>query len=399
MNVAVIGMQFGDEGKGKIVDYLASDFDIIARYCGGSNAGHTVVIENKKFKLHLVPSGALRGKIGVLGNGMVIDLQVLREELRELKEAGFEPKIIISSRAHVVTPLHKEMEALEEKVRNIGTTRRGIGPTYETKVKRVGIRIIDLFNQDALTKKLRIISTLWHLDKSDEEIENIAKELSSLGKEFKENVKDTELWLNQAISAGKSVLFEGAQGTMLDVDFGTYPFVTSSNTNSLGLFPGLGIPPKYLDKVIGVAKAYTTRVGEGPFPTEIHGELADMLRNKGNEYGATTGRPRRIGWLDLPILRYSKLINGIEEIAITKIDVLQNLREIQVGVKYSCKGESFDYPPPFLENCEPVYESLDGWSSMDDEEFQRYLRFIEENISVKIKIVSYGAEREKTMRL
>ncbi len=399
MNVAVIGMQFGDEGKGKIVDYLASDFDIIARYCGGSNAGHTVVIENKKFKLHLVPSGALRGKIGVLGNGMVIDLQVLREELRELKEAGFEPKIIISSRAHVVTPLHKEMEALEEKVRNIGTTRRGIGPTYETKVKRVGIRIIDLFNQDALIKKLRIISTLWHLDKSDEEIENIAKELSSLGKEFKENVKDTELWLNQAISAGKSVLFEGAQGTMLDVDFGTYPFVTSSNTNSLGLFPGLGIPPKYLDKVIGVAKAYTTRVGEGPFPTEIHGELADMLRNKGNEYGATTGRPRRIGWLDLPILRYSKLINGIEEIAITKIDVLQNLREIQVGVKYSCKGESFEYPPPFLENCEPVYESLDGWSSMDDEEFQRYLRFIEENISVKIKIVSYGAEREKTMRL
>ena len=399
MNVAVIGMQFGDEGKGKIVDYLASDFDIIARYCGGSNAGHTVVIENKKFKLHLVPSGALRGKIGVLGNGMVIDLQVLREELRELKDAGFEPKIIISSRAHVVTPLHKEMEALEEKVRNIGTTRRGIGPAYETKVKRVGIRIIDLFNQDALTKKLRLISTLWHLDKSNEEIENIAKELSSLGKEFKENVKDTELWLNQAISAGKSVLFEGAQGTMLDVDFGTYPFVTSSNTNSLGLFPGLGIPPKYLDKVIGVAKAYTTRVGEGPFPTEIHGELADMLRNKGNEYGATTGRPRRIGWLDLPILRYSKLINGIEEIAITKIDVLQNLREIQVGVKYSCKGESFEYPPPFLENCKPVYESLDGWSSMDDEEFQRYLRFIEENISVKIKIVSYGAEREKTMRL
>jgi len=399
MNVAVIGMQFGDEGKGKIVDYLASDFDIIARYCGGSNAGHTVVIENKKFKLHLVPSGALRGKIGVLGNGMVIDLQVLREELRELKDAGFEPKIIISSRAHVVTPLHKEMEALEEKVRNIGTTRRGIGPAYETKVKRVGIRIIDLFNQDALTKKLRLISTLWHLDKSNEEIENIAKELSSLGKEFKENVKDTELWLNQAISAGKSVLFEGAQGTMLDVDFGTYPFVTSSNTNSLGLFPGLGIPPKYLDKVIGVAKAYTTRVGEGPFPTEIHGELADMLRNKGNEYGATTGRPRRIGWLDLPILRYSKLINGIEEIAITKIDVLQNLREIQVGVKYSCKGESFEYPPPFLESCKPVYESLDGWSSMDDEEFQRYLRFIEENISVKIKIVSYGAEREKTMRL
>jgi len=392
-------MQFGDEGKGKIVDYLASDFDIIARYCGGSNAGHTVVIGNKKFKLHLVPSGALRGKIGVLGNGMVIDLQVLREELRELKEAGFEPKIIISSRAHVVTPLHKEMEALEEKVRNIGTTRRGIGPTYETKVKRVGIRIIDIFNQDALKKKLRLISTLWHLDKNDEEIENIAKELSSLGKEFKENVKDTELWLNQAISAGKSVLFEGAQGTMLDVDFGTYPFVTSSNTNSLGLFPGLGIPPKYLDKVIGVAKAYTTRVGEGPFPTEIHGELADMLRNKGNEYGATTGRPRRIGWLDLPILRYSKLINGIEEIAITKIDVLQNLREIEVGVKYSCKGESFEYPPPFLEKCKPVYESLDGWSSMDDEEFQRYLRFIEENICVKIKIVSYGAEREKTMRL
>ncbi|HHE75638.1 MAG TPA: adenylosuccinate synthetase, partial [Candidatus Aciduliprofundum boonei] len=261
MNVAVIGMQFGDEGKGKIVDYLARDFDITARYCGGSNAGHTVIYEGKKFKLHLVPSGVLQGKIGVLGNGMVIDLEVLKKELQEIREAGIEPRIIISSRAHVVTPLHREMDALEDKVRNIGTTMRGIGPAYETKVKRVGIRMVDLFQEHLLERKLNLMVKFWNIPIDKEEIKAMVKKLHAMGEEFKIYIKDTEIWINQAISSGKSVLFEGAQGAMLDVDFGTYPYVTSSNTNSLGLFSGLGVPAKALHMVIGVAKAYTTRVG------------------------------------------------------------------------------------------------------------------------------------------
>ncbi len=399
MNLAVMGMQFGDEGKGKIVDYLAERFDIIARYCGGSNAGHTVVWHGKKFKLHLVPSGVLRGKIGVLGNGMVIDLEVLKKELEELKDEGIEPRIVISSRAHVVTPLHREMDALEDKIRNIGTTKRGIGPTYETKVKRIGIRIIDLFNREELKKKLRLISRFWNMDVRDDEIERVSRMLHSLAMEFRNSVEDVEIWLQKAISSGKSVLFEGAQGAMLDVDFGTYPFVTSSNTNSLGIFSGLGLPPKLLDKVMGVSKAYTTRVGEGPFPTELKGKMAEELREKGHEYGATTGRPRRVGWLDLPILRYATLLNGIEEVALTKVDVLQGLKEIPVAVKYRCGNEIKEYPPPLLNKCEPIYEYLDGWDSLEDEAFKRYLEFIEKNVGVKIRIVSYGAEREETLEL
>jgi len=399
MNVAVIGMQFGDEGKGKIVDYLARDFDITARYCGGSNAGHTVIYEGKKFKLHLVPSGVLQGKIGVLGNGMVIDLEVLKKELQEIREAGIEPRIIISSRAHVVTPLHREMDALEDKVRNIGTTKRGIGPAYETKVKRVGIRMVDLFQEHLLERKLNLMVKFWNIPIDKEEIKAMVKKLHAMGEEFKIYIKDTEIWINQAISSGKSVLFEGAQGAMLDVDFGTYPYVTSSNTNSLGLFSGLGVPAKALHMVIGVAKAYTTRVGEGPFPTELKNEIGDTLREKGNEYGATTGRPRRVGWLDIPILRYAKLINNVDYIALTKVDVLSGLKEIPVAIKYRCPSGIVDYPTPLLESCEPIYEYLEGWDTLNDESFRKYVEFIEKNVGAKIKLISYGPEREKTMEL
>ena len=399
MNVAVIGMQFGDEGKGKIVDYLARDFDITARYCGGSNAGHTVIYEGKKFKLHLVPSGVLQGKIGVLGNGMVIDLEVLKKELQEIREAGIEPRIIISSRAHVVTPLHREMDALEDKVRNIGTTKRGIGPAYETKVKRVGIRMVDLFQEHLLERKLNLMVKFWNIPIDKEEIKAMVKKLHAMGEEFKIYIKDTEIWINQAISSGKSVLFEGAQGAMLDVDFGTYPYVTSSNTNSLGLFSGLGVPAKALHMVIGVAKAYTTRVGEGPFPTELKNEIGDTLREKGKEYGATTGRPRRVGWLDIPILRYAKLINNVDYIALTKVDVLSGLKEIPVAIKYRCPSGIVDYPTPLLESCEPIYEYLEGWDTLNDESFRKYVKFIEKNVGAKIKLISYGPEREKTMEL
>jgi len=399
MNVAVIGMQFGDEGKGKIVDYLARDFDITARYCGGSNAGHTVIYEGKKFKLHLVPSGVLQGKIGVLGNGMVIDLEVLKKELQEIREAGIEPRIIISSRAHVVTPLHREMDALEDKVRNIGTTKRGIGPAYETKVKRVGIRMVDLFQEHLLERKLNLMVKFWNIPIDKEEIKAMVKKLHAMGEEFKIYIKDTEIWINQAISSGKSVLFEGAQGAMLDVDFGTYPYVTSSNTNSLGLFSGLGVPAKALHMVIGVAKAYTTRVGEGPFPTELKNEIGDTLREKGKEYGATTGRPRRVGWLDIPILRYAKLINNVDYIALTKVDVLSGLKEIPVAIKYRCPSGIVDYPTPLLESCEPIYEYLEGWDTLNDESFRKYVEFIEKNVGAKIKLISYGPEREKTMEL
>jgi len=399
MNVAVIGMQFGDEGKGKIVDYLARDFDITARYCGGSNAGHTVIYEGKKFKLHLVPSGVLQGKIGVLGNGMVIDLEVLKKELQEIREAGIEPRIIISSRAHVVTPLHREMDALEDKVRNIGTTKRGIGPAYETKVKRVGIRMVDLFQEHLLERKLNLMVKFWNIPIDKEEIKAMVKKLHAMGEEFKIYIKDTEIWINQAISSGKSVLFEGAQGAMLDVDFGTYPYVTSSNTNSLGLFSGLGVPARALHMVIGVAKAYTTRVGEGPFPTELKNEIGNTLRERGNEYGATTGRPRRVGWLDIPILRYAKLINNVDYIALTKVDVLSGLKEIPVAIKYRSPSGIVDYPTPLLESCEPIYEYLKGWDTLNDESFRKYVEFIEKNVGAKVKLISYGPEREKTMGL
>jgi len=396
MNLAVIGLQFGDEGKGKIVDYLAKDFDIIARFCGGSNAGHTVVYEGERFKLHLIPSGVLRGKMGVLGNGMVIDLEILKEEIEILKEYGIEPRLFISSRAHVVTSFHKRMDEIEDEIRKIGTTKRGIGPTYETKVKRVGIRMGDLYNFQTLINRLTLMTKLWGIyDRG--EVKEEAKHLSQLALEFREMVRNTEIWLNNAMDSGANVLFEGSQAVLLDIDFGTYPYVTSSNTTSGGICAGLGIDPRRIQKIMGVMKPYLTRVGAGPFPTEIFGGEAEFLRKRGNEYGATTGRPRRVGWLDMPLLRYATLVAGVDEIALTKIDILQGMESIPVAWEYECYGKHMKYPPLNIGDCKPIYKYLRGWDTLEDENLNDYLSMIEGETKTKIRIISYGAGREETV--
>ena len=397
MNLAVIGMQFGDEGKGKIVDFLAKDFDIVARFSGGSNAGHTVVFGDKKIKFHLVPSGVLQGKIGVLGGGMVIDLEKLKEEIKSLKELDVNPQILISSRAHVVTKIHRTQDAVEDDIIKIGTTHQGIGPAYISKVRRIGIRIADAFNPEILSKKLHLIARFSGKEFSEKEIEDEKKRIRSAVMELKDSVEDTEIWINKAMDSGKSVLFEGSQGTFLDLNFGTYPYVTSSPTTVGGVSTSLGVPPSKIHRVMGVMKAYTTRVGNGPFPTEIHGEKAKVLRDKGNEFGATTGRPRRVGYLDLVLLRYASLINGLTELAITKVDVLFDFERIPVATEYECNGKTYEHPTPLIEKCQPKYEYLAGFSSAQDTEFKEFIRFIEKKISKKVKIVSYGPSRSETL--
>ena len=397
MNLAVIGMQFGDEGKGKIVDFLAKDFDIVARFSGGSNAGHTVVFKNKKIKFHLVPSGVLQGKIGVLGGGMVIDLDKLKQEIESLKDLGVNPRIKISSRAHIVTKIHKIQDSLDDEIIKIGTTRQGIGPAYVSKVRRIGIRIADAFNSEILMKKLHLISKFSVGKFSEEELKREARKIRSAILELKDSIEDVEIWINRAIDSGKSVLFEGSQGTFLDLNFGTYPYVTSAITTVGGISSGLGVPPSKIHRVMGVMKAYTTRVGNGPFPTEIQGEEAQKLREKGSEFGATTGRPRRVGYLDLALLRYASTINGITELAITKVDVLFHLSSIPVTKGYKCDGKNYEYPPTSIEKCEPEYEFVNGFTSIDDDNFKRFIGFIEKKLSKKVKIVSYGASRDETI--
>ncbi len=397
MNLAVIGLQFGDEGKGKIVDFLAENFDIVARFSGGSNAGHTVLFEGKKIKFHLVPSGVIRGKIGVLGSGMVIDVERLIEEIENLRDMGIEPNILVSSRAHVVTSFHKIQDELDDEIIGIGTTRQGIGPTYITKMRRIGVRIADLFNEERLRKKLKLIARFSGAKFGEEDVDNEAKKLTRLIKQLKDKITDVEVWLNRAIDSGKSVLFEGSQGTLLDVNFGTYPYVTSATTTVGGVSSCLGIPPNKIDNVMGVMKAYTTRVGNGPFPTEILGDDAEYLRRKGNEYGATTGRPRRVGNLDLVLLRYAMLINGVSEIALTKVDVLFDMKRIPIATEYICGGKAYQYPPANIENCIPKYEYINGFSSLQDENFKKFIGFIEKKLGKKVKIVSYGASRRETI--
>src|SRR5574341_90225 len=344
----VVGMQWGDEGKGKIVDILTSQADIVARYQGGANAGHTVVIGEQKFILHLIPSGILHpDKVCVIGNGVVIDLEYFFTEVEGLKKRGINPqnRLWISESAHLVMPYHKIMEAYEEekRIEKIGTTLRGIGPAYQDKIARVGIRISDLWNEKIFEAKVK-----ENLKAKQNVLKNYKRKLSlsqtvknalSFKSKIKNYVADTSLFLNQAIKQGKNLLLEGAQGTLLDVDFGTYPFGTSSNTTVGGACTGLGIAPKTIDEVIGVAKAYSTRVGNGPFPTELNDSLGNFLRQKGDEFGATTSRPRRCGWLDLVVLKYATRINGIEKLAITKLDVLDNLEEIKVCSGYKYKND------------------------------------------------------------
>lgn len=419
-NMIVVGCQWGDEGKGKVVDLLAERSDVIARFQGGANAGHTIHANGKKLILHLIPSGVTYpDKACYIGNGVVIDLFGLIEELESLKAEGVDPKgrLFISSAANLVLPYHKLIDAVEEKKRGgdgIGTTLRGIGPAYRDKVSRCGVRMADLFVPDRLKKKLDYQKKLKaeYITGSDDERADLDKtfeDMIAVAPRFKECVVNVSLELTRQNESGKTILFEGAQGAMLDIDLGTYPFATSSNTTVGGALTGLGIGPHMFDHIIGVVKAYTTRVGGGPFPTELIDRDGEALREAGNEYGATTGRPRRTGWLDLVLLKHACRINGIQKLAVTKLDVLSMFKKIKVCTKYQINGEQSEEVPLDLANlgafC-PVYEELDGWnediSGMTDygklpQKAKDYLGFVADFLKVKIALVSTGPKREDTI--
>ncbi|MDO6354897.1 adenylosuccinate synthase [Caloramator sp. CAR-1] len=422
MSLVVIGAQWGDEGKGKITDFLAEGADVVVRYQGGNNAGHTVIANDKKYKLHLIPSGILYDdKLCIIGNGVVIDPKALLDEIEYLKNEGIRvdnKKLLISDRAHVIMPYHKKIDALSEKKRgskDIGTTGKGIGPCYTDKHERTGIRICDLLNKEVFYERLktnlevknRLIREIYEDEEMNfDEIYNTYIEYAEKLKDF---ITDTSVVLYDNIKEGKKVLFEGAQGTLLDIDYGTYPYVTSSHPIAGGVCIGSGIGPTMIDRVVGVCKAYTTRVGKGPFPTELFDEIGDYIREKGFEYGTTTGRARRCGWLDLVILKYAARISGLTSLAITKIDTLAGLEKIKVCTGYEFEGRVIENFPASLEDlakCKPIYEDFDGWDesiqrakTYEDlpENAKKYLKFIEEYTGVRISIVSVGPERENTI--
>ena len=416
----VVGAQWGDEGKGKIVDLLSDSMDIVARYQGGANAGHTIVIEGKKFVLHLIPSGILQSDVKcVIGNGVVIDPVALMEEIAMLESFGIsmQDRLFISHKAHLIMPYHKMLDKARESQASaaIGTTGRGIGPAYIDKFSRSGIRIVDLLDRTVFEEKLRanieekntVLKKIY--DQEELDINSIIGEYLDFDIKIDPYIKDTTLFLNQAIAEGKSVLMEGAQGALLDVDHGTYPFVTSSNPTSGGACTGLGVPPTKIDSVIGVVKAYTTRVGNGPFPTELHDEMGENLRKVGAEFGATTGRPRRCGWLDGVALQYSVMINGIDTIALTKLDVLDGIASIGICTGYEVDGKmlrSFPANVEDLAKVKPHYEFFEGWNSSlagiksyDDlpKQAQDYIAAIEKIAGAKVGIVSLSPDRADTI--
>lgn len=419
-NSVIIGLQWGDEGKGKIVDLLGANFDVFVRYGGGANAGHTVRFEDKHFALHLLPSGVVHpNKVCILGNGMAIDPFALISEIENLKSQGIKinGNLFVSEKAHLVLPHYQVLDRLRESgTTSIGTTGKGIGPTYEFKHSRSGLRMGDLLYEKTLKEKLKaILNPINFLIKNyynaqEVDIEMTYSNLLSISEKIKHYLVDTSALINSFISFGKKILFEGAQGTLLDIDHGTYPYVTSSNCTIGGVFSGSGVSHKNIKKAIGIVKAYTTRVGKGPFPTEIHAPLSDKIRNKGNEFGTTTGRPRRIGWLDLVALKYAVSINGIDEIALTKLDVLDELLDIQICTKYRERGtEIYSLPSQWeiLEKLVPEYEVLPGWSCPTTaiktfeelpKQAQKYIEFLEENLKVPIKIISTGPRREETIK-
>ncbi len=417
----IVGAQWGDEGKGKIVDLLSERADIVARYQGGANAGHTIVIGSAKFILHLIPSGIVQPRtVCVIGNGVVIDPAALLHEIEVLKKQGVQVqgRLLISHRAHLVMPYHKLLDQSKEETeaqKKIGTTGRGIGPAYVDKAHRMGIRIVDLLDVETLKEKIgqnlqeknAILSTVY--GKAPLDAEAILQEYRQFDAQIDPYVADTSRYLNQAIAENKTILCEGAQGALLDVDFGTYPYVTSSSPTSGGACTGLGIGPTKINAVMGVIKAYTTRVGMGPFPTEMHGEPGEQLRSLGHEYGATTGRPRRCGWFDAVVANYSAQINGIGAWALTKLDVLDTFAEIKLGVAYRYRGKELKTFPAeihVLENCEPVYETFPGWqeSTANARRFedlppaaQDYLKAIEQITAITIRMISVGSDREQTI--
>ncbi len=418
--VIVVGMQFGDESKGAVVDYLAEWADLVVRYNGGSNAGHTVVASGEKYKLHLMPSSVVRGKRGVLGAGVAFDPEVFLGELEDLRSRGKNIDVLISLKATLLLPYHKELDSAISGGR-LGTTKRGIGPAYQDKMARVtGLKVADLFSPkfpQRLKEVLKIKENeLRNAGIITGSLEDYYLKLLDKAEEWRSSlssfVGDDYLEVNEAIAEGKFVIFEGAQGTMLDVDHGTYPFVTSSNPVAGGACTGAGVSPLAIDLVVGVTKAYTTRVGKGPFPTELSGDVADYIRDKGGEYGTTTGRPRRVGWLDLPMLRYSAMINGIGYLAIRKIDVLSGLDKVKIAVAYEIDGEEVEIAPPYvdeLEKAKPIYEELEGWEVDDWKEFveggwdslpeevKNYILFIEKEVKAKAVLIGVGPDREMSI--
>lgn len=420
----VLGAQWGDEGKGKMTDYLAEEANVVVRFQGGNNAGHTVEVGENQYKLHLIPSGILHDdKINVLGNGVVIDPKALFTEIEYLENLGIKvtpEKLAISDRANIIMPYHKELDRLKEIARgknSIGTTGKGIGPCYTDKVERSGIRVCDILQPEVLKEKLeaslsiknKLIVNVYEGEAMD--FDKIYEEYLAFGEKMRPFVKDASVIVYDSIKEDKNVLFEGAQGTLLDIDYGTYPYVTSSNTTAGGVCNGAGVGPSLIKSAIGIAKAYTTRVGKGPFPTELNDEMGDHIRTVGHEYGVTTGRARRCGWLDLVILKSAVRISGLTSLAITKIDTMAGIEKIKICVGYKIEGKVIDYFPASLHDlakCEPVYIEMDGWddSVADAREFDQlhpnaiaYVRKIEELTGVKVAIVSVGPKRTQTIRV
>jgi adenylosuccinate synthase len=418
----VLGAQWGDEGKAKIVDYLTTDSDVVVRYQGGANAGHTIKAGDLEFVFHLIPAGIVhKDKTCVVGNGVVLDPTALFQEVDDLESRGIsvDGRLFVSDRAHLVMPYHKRLEEANEKKigdNAIGTTLRGIGPTYQDKINRsTGIRVGDLLDAELLPEKIRanvrvkneILKHVYGVEGLKEV--PLIEEYMALGERLTPYITDTSVYLNEAIEAGKSILFEGSQGTLLDIDHGSYPYVTSSNTTAGGACTGAGIGPTCIDEVVGVVKAYTTRVGNGPFPTELNDEMGQRIRDIGHEYGATTGRPRRCGWLDIVILRMARRINGLSSMAVTRVDILDELEEIKICTHYERNGKRVDNFPGdlnVLAECKPVYETMPGWQSPTPhirsygdlpKKTRNYLERVSELSRIPISIVSVGPDREETI--
>lgn len=417
--VVVVGTQWGDEGKGKITDYLADSADVVARYQGGNNAGHTILIGNKKYKLTMIPSGIFnQNKKCVIGNGMVINPKALIQEIEYIHDNGFSTENLrISDRAHIIMPYHLVLDGLEEERKGdnkIGTTRKGIGPCYMDKAARNGIRMADLLDAEEFEQKLRaimieknqLIESVYQGEALD--VEQVLTDYLGYAEELRKYVTDTSVILNDAIDNGEKVLFEGAQGVMLDIDQGTYPYVTSSNPSAGGVCIGSGVGPSKIKQIIGVAKAYTTRVGDGPFPTELENETGDWIREKGHEYGTVTGRPRRVGWFDTVVVRHARRVSGITGLSLNSLDVLSGLETVKICTHYKLRGEVIDHYPASLKlvsECEAVYEELPGWSedlsnvkTLDElpENTRRYVDRVAELTGIPIAIFSVGRNREQT---
>jgi len=423
----LLGLQWGDEGKGKIVDVLTPKYDITARFQGGPNAGHTIIFDNKKFVLHTIPSGIFsKNNLNVIGNGVIIDPHVMREEIKNLTDGGIEvgENLLVSRKSHLILPTHRLLDAVYEKAKGdkkIGSTLKGIGPTYTDKTSRNGLRVGDLekegFEQRYKASRERHIKTISIYNKNFDSILIDGLPFREYEKEWFEALEvlkklkkiDSEYFLNRALDQDRSLLAEGAQGTMLDIDFGSYPFVTSSNTITAGMCTGLGIAPARVGKVFGIFKAYCTRVGSGPFPTELLDDTGQKLRDEGHEYGSTTGRPRRCGWLDLPALKYAVMLNGVSELMMMKADVMNPFENIKVAVKYTVDGKETDQIPFDSIQAEvlPVYKTMEGWNTTINpetnfehlpDELKNYVSFIEKQLNIPVKIVSVGPDREQTIR-